>query len=728
MKLTNGVASRTTVILLSVAGLVQGDMSSGRPGYGLIGYGIKMYDPTCAFACQGAVPTTLDCPDAPEMEGMEGMAMGASPECLTTNKPYLQSLAWCIYTHCDSSVANIPKLEKFWVMNVAGRQVHQPIPNISYETALEQVRTPPTEVLGEDEILNRTVKVDDDSYLANYNIYTVFEEVEINHSTYSIVVFTTGAVIPIGLSLLRLLPLPARLVTKFNAFFIDPPVFGSRHETPLFNLAIVPTRGQALFIAYIVAINIIVCGVGIRAVMPQTWYSTAWYQVAAYVANRTGAISFANIPLLILYSGRNNILLWLTSWSRTTFLSIHRWVAWICTLQACIHSALYLGLYIWQHTHNETAKQPFWYWGIIATLALSLLLPLSILPIRKMFYEFFLIAHIALAIMAIVGSWYHIIYRYDHQWGYETWLYVAVAVWAFDRLARTARMIGKGVHRGYVSRIDEDYLRIDIPGIKCHGHVYAYFPTLSWRFWENHPFSVVNSVGQNPQPHEPTDNTNAGTLPKSGISAATKELGGTPTPAETASLSTGPTIATSGVSLFVRTHNGLTSLLASKIGLVAGIPVLLDGSYGHESSALFKTSTAPTPEFPNTVCIAGGVGITAVLSALASTLSLYPPVGTTKLFWGVRQPGLVNAIEGLVDKVRRSDKIGVSWWGYIEAHITIGDKMNLREILEREVTKDKGTTVIVCGPDGMADDVRSIVTGLGRNGGMVRFVAESFTW
>lgn len=72
-------------------------------------------------------------------------------------------------------------------MNVAGRQVHQPVPNITYQTAVEQVETPPTEILRENETLNRTVKVDEESYMANYNILDVFQEMEVNHSKYGYV-------------------------------------------------------------------------------------------------------------------------------------------------------------------------------------------------------------------------------------------------------------------------------------------------------------------------------------------------------------------------------------------------------------------------------------------------------------------------------------------------------------------------------------------------------------
>ncbi|KAM5354215.1 hypothetical protein ACJ41O_000865 [Fusarium nematophilum] len=702
-------------------------VTTGRPGHGLIGYGITMYDPPCAFACKSSVPTTLECPMDEHHHGssMSGHDMGPSPECLTTNEPYLHSLAWCIHTHCEG--VPLHKLERYWVMNVAGRQVVQPEPKMSYQEAVRAVEEPPTDVLGEEETLNRTVKVDDETYQANINVNIVFEEVEVNHETYGLVLFISGGAIPIFLSLLRLIPLPASLTSKLNSFIIDPPLFGARHATPLLNLAIVPTRGQSLFILYIVAVNIILSAVGYRVIMPNAWYSSGWYQLTSYIANRTGVLSFANIALLILYSGRNNVLLWLTSWSHTTFLLVHRWVAWMCTLQACVHSALWLALYVYDRGHTEVSQEPFWYWGIIATLALTVLLPVSVLPIRNALYEVFLIAHIALAIMAIVGSWYHIIYRYDHQWGYETWLYMAMAIWAFDRLVRLARMARHGVKRAYVTRIDDDYLRVDIPDVDCRGHIYAYFPSLSWRVWENHPFSVVNSTASPTGVQMAAADVGAAGG-KAVPSAAVKEAGSTSSEIASVSETRRP-----GISLFVRVHKGITAKLAGAANLSGGIPVLLEASYGKESATLFGSHSATSSSFTNTVCIAGGVGVTAVLPSLMETLSLYNPTGTTKLFWGVRRQGLVESVEGLVTDVKRkenSDGTATTFWGGIETHVSVGERLNLRRILEAEIgsSGSMGTTVVVCGPEGMADEVRCIVAGLGRNGAVVRLVEESFMW
>lgn len=52
-------------------------------------------------------------------------------------------------------------------------------------------------------------------------------------------------------------------------------------------------------------------------------------------------MSFANFPLLLLFAGRNNILIWATGWSFATLNCFHRHVARIATLQAVAHSILY---------------------------------------------------------------------------------------------------------------------------------------------------------------------------------------------------------------------------------------------------------------------------------------------------------------------------------------------------------------------------------------------------
>lgn len=87
-------------------------------------------------------------------------------------------------------------------------------------------------------------------------------------------------------SLLRFVPWPAAMVTKFNAYIIDPPAFGSKHRTPIANAAHIPTRGQALFVFYLIALNIILCAVGYKSFQPSAWYATSSVEIQEYVADR----------------------------------------------------------------------------------------------------------------------------------------------------------------------------------------------------------------------------------------------------------------------------------------------------------------------------------------------------------------------------------------------------------------------------------------------------------
>ncbi|KAH7305494.1 ferric reductase transmembrane component 4 [Stachybotrys elegans] len=692
--------------------------STGRPGHGLIGYGITMYQPACAHACRGGLPRSA-IPCHTLHHGHHSSSV--SSDCLAMSEAFLLSAAWCLHTRCMEESVPVAELEKFWRMDLVGRELVQPMPMWTYEESLHRVRqNPPTQTLAEEGVFNETVLVDDDSYIATWNGNSAFEAVEANHNTYGLVIIITCAGIPIFLSLLRLLPFPALLTAKFYAYLIDPPAFGKSHAAPILGLGIVPTRGQALFIFYIIALNVILSSVGYNSLQPHSWYTSGTTEeIINYVANRTGVLSFANLALVMLYAGRNNILLWVTNWSHSTFLLVHRWVALICMLQAVVHSALWLHLHVaYYNDHDEVASIPYWYWGIIATLCLVLLIPLSALPIRQKMYEVFHAMHIVLAVIAVVGSWYHIIYRYQRQWGYEVYIIIAISIWAFDWAMRGARILGSGIKTGYVTRINDDYIQLDVPGALYHGHAYAYFPTLTWRIWESHPFSVAGVTYGGAQPGEPkyaSKTPEASTTIISSSSSASEQIKGP-----------------DGARFLIRVEAGTTSHLAKYAGKQQGVPLLLEAYSGH--------SVLKTARHPSAIFIAGGVGITAILPHIASNFSTGEAWGSKKLYWGLRSgtQGLANAVQemvggpsGLTDKTSpiRSEGETRLRWGDTDVHISVGEKMNLRALLEADVAASKGgVTVVVCGPPKMADEVRLIVSSLGRHGAVVELCEESFMW
>ena len=163
-------------------------MSPGRPNHGLIGYGISMYKPRCAYACRDVLSSsTLNCSEHMHMsEGME-MHMGSetSPECYAGDDAFLQTLAYCMSTHCQNVA--VWRLERYWNMNVVGKQAAQPLPKATYQQTLANMTTNPVSpvVMGED--LNQAMMVSDEDYLGSYNAQGVFEQMERNHETYGCV-------------------------------------------------------------------------------------------------------------------------------------------------------------------------------------------------------------------------------------------------------------------------------------------------------------------------------------------------------------------------------------------------------------------------------------------------------------------------------------------------------------------------------------------------------------
>ena len=184
---------QAVLIGLGLLPISLGEMTGGRQGWGLIGYGIDMYKPTCAYACRSSAPTSpIHCPDDTmgDMPDMPGMDMGgmsgsesASPACLVQSVPFLQTVAWCLHTRCNDSDADVSTLENFWKLNMAGRDTVQPLPTLSYQQAFLSITEPPNATLGENETLEHAVLVPYESWLADFNADSLFELQEDHHET-----------------------------------------------------------------------------------------------------------------------------------------------------------------------------------------------------------------------------------------------------------------------------------------------------------------------------------------------------------------------------------------------------------------------------------------------------------------------------------------------------------------------------------------------------------------
>lgn len=517
----------------------------------------------------------------------------------------------------------------------------------------------------------------------------------------------TGFATPILFILLCQVPFVNRVFDSINPYIIYPSFFGTYQVQPLqYLLGNAPTTGQAIYVVLFAILNIILTVVNYPSTQPNTWFEDAYQEIMAYVANRTGVIAFAVLPLVILFSGRNNILLWLTNWSHSTYMLLHRWVARIFAVQVIVHSIIELVLYIYMGSYEEELIQPYWIWGIVATVATCIMLLTSILLIRRSSYELFLILHILLAVSVIVGCWYHVEYLFQRKWGYELWLYAACAVWFFDRLLRVLRIARSGLRSATVVEISEHIVRVDIQDVEWSAyhspigkslHAYAYFPTLNpYRPWENHPFSIIPNAMLHPHTNSPittpsTPSTHSTTDPEKSTTTPTH-----PQPPSTHS----------GLTLYIRksTTKGLTSHLRPTTTSTTTLPTLLDGPYP-------STSAPAGPRQPDRILlIAGGIGITGVLPHLSFGTSFNTDT-TVALYWSLkaRDEGLARDLSPLLEDVHGT--------GRAEVVVSVGRRLEAEGVLEREAAAGRRRIrVVVCGPGGLCDRVRAGVVAVGRTG------------
>jgi hypothetical protein len=479
-------------------------------------------------------------------------------------------------------------------------------------------------------------------------------------------ILLTALGIPLVLTWLRFLPFMSSAEERVKTW-LYPSIIGTCHDRPLpFLIGNAPTIGQRFYIAVVFILNIVFLAVGYKTLYPdriEQWYTSRYQELMAYFMWRTGVLAFCQMPILFLFATRNNILLWLTNWSYSTYMLLHRWTARFFLLQTLLHSIIALVLYVNTGSYATSLQTLWWIWGCVATVAAVIIFLTSILFLRRRAYELFLVTHIAMAVICVVGCWYHVWYGYENTFGYETWLYATIAVWFFDRLARLGRIMKAGVRRAKVTDVGPSIVRVDILGIRWSGPgrcAYVYFPTLNpFRPWENHPFSLTAAALLNGHHYsDQATGSQSDTVEKNhSVRAGSKAV------------IDGKGCTNSGVTLFVRKKAGLTGYFKAQEGLLT----LIEGPYPtHSTRNVLKSDRL--------LLIGGGMGITGLLPFL----SCHPNV---KLFHGVKADDkcLLDALSPVLDQVR-------------EKELRIGHRLELSKLLHDEAGLGwSKIAVVVCG-------------------------------
>ncbi|KAK2747992.1 hypothetical protein FQN57_001583 [Myotisia sp. PD_48] len=684
------------------------------PTFAFIGLGIEMYHPSCAFACRAAIASApLSCSTHGEGEHSKAQT---TPDCRAGNTPFLTTLAWCMNSTCDPSTVSTWQLEKYWREKATGGVTV--LPKWSYVEAIHQVANPPSREWEGDahNTLNFTAIVPHHSWESQKLTLEYFEYQESAHAKYGLILLIVGMGIPIVMTLLGYVPYMTSVLDRLKPNFIYPSTVGKYHIQSLpYLLGNPPTMGQGIYILIFFILNVVLSAIDYSATQPNTMFDTTYQEIMGYISCRTGVIAFALAPLVILFSGRNNILLWVTNWSHSTYMLLHRWVARIFTIQVIVHSIVELVLYIDKGTYEEELVTGYWIWGCVATVACSAMLIFSLLWVRRLSYEFFVTLHILLAIFVLVGSWYHVELLFKRRWGYELWLYAAFAVWGFDWIIRGLRIAKAGFRRAKIVEVSEGYVRMDIEGIRWTAqpgyHAYIHFPTLSpWAPWQSHPFSVIPTSmlylgdGSETEVSRTSADENDETISRDIEKAEMADRANTNASAihqtTTRKRSKTAPYTTAGTSFYIRKSAGITKRLKQH----ARLPTFLDGPYrGSPAKDILACDRV--------LLIGGGVGITGLLPFVGAHTNV-------KLFWSMKEcaAGIAKDLQ-LVTEV-------------VENDIRIGKRLDINGLLEEEAENCwKKVGVVVCGPGGLCDDVRAAVVRLGRETKCVfELEVYAFSW
>ncbi|KAJ6006301.1 hypothetical protein N7451_004245 [Penicillium sp. IBT 35674x] len=555
----------------------------------------------------------------------------------------------------------------------------------------------------------------------------------------------------------RGLTLPKSIATLrhwIRLHLVVPATIGSYHQR-LFWWCNIPKRLDSLIVFGFWALSIILGCVGYGTFSGNPTTPSVHEQNWEYVSDRTAILSYACLCWLWMFGGRNNIFLWATGFSFQSFNIFHRHIARICTIYAIVHSIGYTVEWIvYYPKYFKSMKEDWFVWGIVATVAISIMLGFSSVFLRQRSYEFFLITHIALAIIIIYGLFVHTSYFGTEYNGY---LWPTVAIWGFDRFLRLVRLAycnftvfsgqAKKTQAAVMYSAASDVIRIDLqPTAKSlkgrPGQFYYLYQPLTLRGWENHPFTLGAFTNGS----------------KDMSSASTEEVKVTTT-ATTTALPLSPKFeaakvtssfpAAETLTFWIRPYDGWTKRLRNECIKAGGIcypNILIEGPYGHtEMMHTYDTITM----------VVGGTGIACAVPYIQDFL-LRSSNGTTctskiKLIWTVRQPDFVQEVcaNDLAVAMRDtslechfycskktvtglSSIPSASSDGANEVIIQSGRapiSSLIAQAGDEAKMSDTRAAVVVCGPAAMADETRAAVHLALKNGcRTLDYFEEAYGW
>ncbi|KAG2346386.1 hypothetical protein BDR05DRAFT_959248 [Suillus weaverae] len=350
---------------------------------------------------------------------------------------------------------------------------------------------------------------------------------------------------------------------------------------------------------------------------------------AIYWSNRIAMLASSQFPIVTALGTKNNVVSLVTGISYDRLNYIHRMMARTCFMLLWVHAA---GEVVCFPSFRETLSEDWLRVGITAMVAFSILIIVSLRPIRNDVYEVFFYVHFLSVLIFLVGGYYHTKGAHGSYWVWPSFVF-----WAFDRFVRVVRLVvfnhsyfgfksGTGTMDATTELLSEDIVRLRLSR-PPHFHwypgqtAYLIMPSVSTLPFEAHPFTIASF--------------DSSLL----LTAKTEDQSGSGENYETKVLGSSAPFWKELVFL-VNVHGGFTKKLKEVAASKGKVKVFVDGPYG---------PSADLGSYDTSVFIAGGSGISYTLPVFLSVIERVRKGKSSckrvVFIWSIRGAGYIQWIE-----------------------------------------------------------------------------------
>lgn len=183
-----------------------------------------------------------------------------------------------------------------------------------------------------------------------------------------------------------------------------------------------PTLGRVLLVSAELLLVMVLCFYMLNPYDQWQWEDIGY---------RTGFVSLAQLPLIFLLAGKNNIIGFLIGSSYEKLNWLHRWTSRILFLTVTIHMGFWFvgwaryDYILHKMKEDKLTQRGFSAWCILLWIVLS-----SFAPIRRWNYEFFVVQHLITFAGFIAAVYLHVPAEV------KMWVWIPIGLVIFDRLVR----------------------------------------------------------------------------------------------------------------------------------------------------------------------------------------------------------------------------------------------------------------------------------------------------